>query len=500
MSLQEYDKDLRSVQQARRLLEQCRTAQRQFATASAAQVDAICQAMSEAAFQEAARLGRMAHEETGYGNPDHKTVKNQHAAKAVWESIRGIPTVGVIARDEARKLVSIAEPMGVAAALTPSTNPTSTAIFKALIAVKGRNGIVISPHPSAARCTNEAVRIVADAAERAGAPKGLIACIGEPTLQATQELLRHYAVNVILATGGGPMVRAAHSTGKPAYGVGPGNVPAWVDRSADIAKAAGDLVRSKSFDCSLICATEQTVVADQAIAQDLRRHMEQAGAYWVDEAQAARLAELLFRPDGAMNVRVVGQSARTLAQAIGLTVPETVKVLVAPLAGVGAQHPLSREKLTSVMGFITAPDARAGLETCRSILKFGGDGHTAVIHSQDKGQVEEMAARLPAFRIVVNSMSTLGSVGHTCGFAPSFTLGTGGIGGAISGDNINVTHLINTKRIGWERMPWTLAEGLADQQSGSVSPPGAGSPDVDAIVQGVMERLKAAGVSRSLAN
>src|SRR5690606_31945623 len=251
------------------------------------------------------------------------------AAKAVWESIRTVQTVGVIARDEARKLLTIAEPMGVAAALTPSTNPTSTAIFQALIAVKGRNGIVISPRPSAARCTLEAVRIVAAAAERAGAPKGLIACLEEPTLQATQEILRHYAVTVILATGGGPMVRAAHSTGKPAYGVGPGNVPAWVDRSADIAKAAGDLVRSKSFDCSLICATEQTVVADQAIAQDLRRHMEQAGAYWVDEAQAARLAELLFRPDGAMNVRVVGQSARTLAQAIGLTVPETVKVLVA---------------------------------------------------------------------------------------------------------------------------------------------------------------------------
>ncbi|WP_269497101.1 aldehyde dehydrogenase family protein [Castellaniella sp. S9] len=498
MSQQEYDKDLRSVQQARRLLEQCRTAQRQFASASAAQVDAICQAMSEAAFQEAERLGRMAHEETGYGNPDHKTVKNQHAAKAVWESIRTVQTVGVIARDEARKLLTIAEPMGVAAALTPSTNPTSTAIFKTLIAVKGRNGIVISPHPSAARCTLEAVRIVAAAAERAGAPKGLIACLEEPTLQATQEILRHYAVTVILATGGGPMVRAAHSTGKPAYGVGPGNVPAWVDRSADVPKAARDLVRSKSFDCSLICATEQTVVADQAIAQDLRRHMEQAGAYWVDEAQAARLGELLFRPDGGMNTRSVGQSAQALAQAIGLSVPATVKVLVAPLGGVGAQHPLSREKLTSVLGFITVPDARAGLENCVSILKFGGDGHTAVIHSQDEKQVEEMALRLPAFRIVVNSMSTLGSVGHTCGFAPSFTLGTGGIGGAISGDNITVTHLINTKRVGWELVPWTPADGQGDGRSGSVTPQGGGAQDIDAIVRGVMDRLRAADASRSL--
>ncbi|MGB6009409.1 aldehyde dehydrogenase family protein [Castellaniella sp.] len=493
MSQQEYDKDLRSVQQARRLLEQCRAAQRQFASADAAQVDAICQAMSEAAYQEASRLGRMAHEETGYGNPEHKTVKNQHAAKAVWESIRGIQTVGVVARDEARKLLTIAEPMGVVAALTPSTNPTSTAIFKALIAVKGRNGIVISPHPSAAGCTQEAVRIVAAAAERAGAPRGLVACLEEPTLQATQEILRHYAVNVILATGGGPMVRAAHSTGKPAYGVGPGNVPAWVDRSADVRKAARDLVRSKSFDCSLICATEQTVVADQAIAQDLRRHMEEAGAYWVDEAQAARLGELLFHPDGGMNTRAVGRSARALAEAIGLTVPDTVKVLVAPLGGVGAQYPLSREKLTSVLGFITAPDARQGLETCLSILRFGGDGHTAVIHSQEPGQVEEMALRLPAFRIVVNSMSTLGSVGGTCGFAPSFTLGTGGIGGAISGDNITVTHLVNTKRVGWELAPWTPSGEQEDARSDA-----HGLQDVDAIVRGVLDRLRAAGAPRGL--
>ena len=485
MSQTPYDKDLRSVQQARRLLDQCRIAQRQFASATASQVNDICEAMAEAAYKDSTRLAQMAHEETGYGNAEHKVIKNQHASRAVWNSIKDIPTVGVIARNSEQKMLTIAEPMGVVAALTPCTNPTSTAIFKSLIAVKGRNGIVFSPHPSAARSTLEAVRTVSAAAERAGAPKGLIACLEESAFAGTQEIMRHHTVNVILATGGGPMVRAAHSVGKPAYGVGPGNVPAWVDRTADVRKAARDLVMSKSFDCSLICATEQTVVADEAIAQDLRRHMEEEGALWLSAEQAARLSALLFHPDGSMNTRQVGQSARKLAAAIDLPAPDNLRVLVAPLAGIGADHPLSREKLTTVLGFITAPTPEQGLDLCLSILKFGGDGHTAVIHSQNEQQVEAMAARLPAFRIVVNSMSTLGSVGHTCGFAPSFTLGTGGIGGAISGDNITVTHLINQKRVGWEIAPW-----LPSPSHEGSAKAGTPQPDIDMIVKQVLARLK----------
>lgn len=482
MSQTQYDKDLRSIQEARSLADKCRVAQRQFATATESQVNAICEAMAEAAFKDSARLGQLAHEETGYGNPDHKLIKNQHAARAVWNSIKDIPTVGVIARDAERKMLTLAEPMGVVAALTPSTNPTSTAIFKTLIAVKGRNGIVFSPHPSAARCTAEAVRTMIVAAEKAGAPAGLIACLDEAAFAGTEELMRHHAVNVILATGGGPMVRAAHSVGKPAYGVGPGNVPAWVDRSADVSKAARDLVMSKSFDCSLICATEQTVVADESIAVELRRCMEAEGALWINAEQAARIAAIVFRPDGSMNPRYVGKTAQALAAAINFSIPDDVRVLVAPLSGIGADHVLSREKLTSVLGFITAKNADQGMEYCLSILKFGGDGHTAVIHSQDESQVETMASRLPAFRIVVNSMSTLGSVGRTCGFTPSFTLGTGGIGGAISGDNITVSHLINTKRVGWEIDPWLPREARAN----AAIP----EPDIDMIVKQVLAKLK----------
>lgn len=485
MSQTQYDKDLRSIQQARRLADRCRIAQREFATATAATVDAICEAMAEAAYRDSSRLAQLAHEETGYGNPDDKVVKNQFAARGVWESIRDIPTVGVVARDTDKKMFTIAEPIGVVAALTPSTNPTSTAIYKTLIAVKGRNGIIFSPHPSAARCTSETIRTMVAAAERAGAPAGLIACLDEVAFAGTQEMMRHHAVNVILATGGGPMVRAAHSVGKPAYGVGPGNVPVWVDRSANLRKAARDIVMSKSFDCSLICATEQTVVADEAIAQQLRGYMEAEGAFWVSDDYAARLSDLLFNPDGSINTRFVGKPARALAAAVDLSVPEVTRVLVSPLSGVGPDHPLSREKLTTVLGFISAPNAIQGLEYCVSILKFGGDGHSAVVHSQNAEQVEAMAARLPAFRIVVNSMSTLGSVGRTCGFAPSFTLGTGGIGGAISGDNITVGHLINLKRVGWELSSW-----LPQIDAGGRSKNDAKlEPDVEMIVREVLAKL-----------
>lgn len=477
------DKDLKAIQQARRLAERCREAQREFAKASSATVNAVCEAVSEASFKAARRLADMAHEETGYGNPDHKLLKNEFAARNVWESIRDVPTVGVIERDESKKMLVIAEPMGVVAALTPSTNPTSTAIFKALIALKGRNGIVLSPHPSAAKCTAEAVDIIARAAEGAGAPRGLVSCLDGSSYSGTQELLRHYAVNVILATGGGPMVRAAHSTGKPAYGVGPGNVPAWVDRSADIAKAARDLVNSKSFDCSLICATEQTVVADEPIAAELRSRMEEQGAYWVPEAYHQKLASTLFHPDGGINARSVGQTAAALAGVIGMEIPAGTRVLVTPIGGVGKDHPLSREKLTSVLGFTTARDAQAGLELCVKILRFGGDGHSAVIHSRDATQTEAMAAQLPAFRIIVNSMSTLGSIGSTCRFVPSLTLGTGGMGGAIVGDNITVTHLINRKRVAWE----------VESPPASVGRPGAAAikrePSVDEIVAQVLARL-----------
>src|SRR5271157_4507574 len=295
------DKDLVSIQEARRLAITARDAQRIWGKASQVDVDRVCATMAEAAFRASERLGKLANEETGYGVPAHKKIKNEFGSRGVWESIKAIKTVGVIGHDPTRKIYEIAWPMGVVAALTPSTNPTSTAMAKILFAVKARDAIVIAPHPSAIRCSNETCQIMAKAAEEAGAPHGLVSCMQNITLAGTQELMNHHYVALILATGGSAMVKAAHSVGKPAYGVGPGNVPVYVDRSADLEKAARYIVSSKSFDYSTICSSEQAVVADRPIAKRLAELMQAEGAYFVDEIQANALSKTLFFPDGSIN-------------------------------------------------------------------------------------------------------------------------------------------------------------------------------------------------------
>ncbi len=443
----EFDHDLLSIQEARRLAEAARDAQRQFAHASQAEVDRVCTAMAEAAFAAAERLGRLASEETGYGVPEHKTLKNVLSSKVLWDAIRDIPTVGVIRHDEQRKIYEIAWPMGVVAALTPSTNPTSTTMFKTLIAIKARNAIVVAPHPAAVKCCVETARVMAEAGERAGMPKGLVSCMSHVSLPGTQELMRHRYTALILATGGSDMVRAAHSVGKPAYGVGPGNVPVYVDRSADLRRAARYIVASKAFDHSVICATEQSVVADRPIAAQLAELMQAEGAYFVDQAQAQALAALLFSSGHLINPKAVGKSPQQLAQMCGITVPASARILVARLAGVGREEPLSGEKLTTVLGWYECDGWEAGCERCIELINFGGRGHSLVIHAQDDNVIMKFGLEKPVFRIVVNTMGTLGTTGLTTGVMPSMTLGSGGVGGAITGDNITVYHMYNTKRL-----------------------------------------------------
>ncbi|MFZ7127205.1 MAG: aldehyde dehydrogenase family protein [Desulfobacterales bacterium] len=450
---QGFDKDLISIQEARRLAESCFAAQQKFLEFSQEQVDRVCKAMAEAADQAAERLGRMAAEETTYGIPQHKTLKNQLASRGVWDSIKDIRTVGVIREDKAKGIVEVGWPMGVVAALSPSTNPTSTLIHNTLIAVKARNGIVNAPHPSAWRCCGEAARLMAEAGERAGMPAGLVGCMSTISLPGTQELMRHEKTAVILATGGSDMVRAAHSMGKPAYGVGPGNVPCYVDRSADVPSAASLIVSSKAFDSSVICATEQAVVADRPIAAALRIEMERLGAFFVDPDQASALARVLFSPTGAINPRSVGKTPQTLARMAGIGVPESARILAAPLDRVGADEPLSREKLTTVLGWYEADGWQAGCDRCMELIHFGGRGHSLVIHAEDDRVIMEFALKKPVFRLLANTMGTLGSVGMTTGLMPAMTLGPGGIGGAISGDNITTTHLLNIKRLAYPVTP-----------------------------------------------
>jgi len=487
----QYDLDLQSIQEARRLAVAAREAQRAFFGFTQEQVDRICAAMADAAYREAERLARMAVEETDYGNVPHKIVKNQFASRDVWESIRNVKTVGVIRRDEQRKVVEIGWPVGVIAALTPSTNPTSTAMFKVLIAVKARNAIVLAPHPAAVKCSMETTRIMAEAGEAQGMPKGLVSCMTKISLPGTQELMRHYAVSLILATGGAAMVKAAHSVGKPAYGVGPGNVPCYVDRSADIVKAARDIVNSKSFDHSVLCSTEQAVVADKPIAARLASEMEKNGAYFVDKAQADALGKVLFFPDGTINPKSVGKNPQRLAEMAGIQVPSQARILVARLDGVGAAYPLSREKLTTVMGWYEEEGWRAGCERCIEILKFGGDGHTLVIHAQDEQVILAFGLEKPAFRIVVNTLATLGSVGATTGLMPSMTLATGGIGGSVSSDNITVHHVLNVKRLAYELKSAPAAVASPPVATPALAP--AGKPlsdqEIEAIVRRVMNQI-----------
>ena len=482
------DKDLLSIQEARQLTLRAYEAQQIWAKASQAQVDRVCAAMSDAAFLAAERLGRMAAEETGYGVPEHKKLKNEFASKHVWESIRDIKTVGIVKYDADRKVYEIAWPMGVVAALIPSTNPTSTVINKILISVKARDAIVVAPHPSAVKCCLETARLMAAAAESAGAPKGLVNCLSQVTLPGTQELMAHQRTAVILATGGSDMVRVAHSMGKPAYGVGPGNVPVYVDRSADIEKAARYIVASKAFDHSVICATEQAVVADRPIADRLAQLMVNEGAYFIDEAQADALRRTLFQPNGAIIPGSVGKSPQYLAALSGIRVPDRARILVARLNKVGPEEPLSREKLTTVLGWYEADGWEAGCERCIELIRFGGRGHSLVIHATDEKVIMAFGLEKPVFRIAVNTMATLGAIGLTTKIMPSLTLGSGGIGGAVTGDNITVYHLFNVKRLAFE----AVAPPEQALRSGMVPAGPIKGPDpqqVAAVVEAVVKEI-----------
>ncbi|MFN2302778.1 MAG: aldehyde dehydrogenase family protein [Anaerolineales bacterium] len=451
--MSEYDKDLQSIQEARQLSTRAFSAWKEWSSASQEQVDKVCAAMATVAIDASERLGIMAYEETGYGVPEHKRLKNEFASRNVWESIKDLKTVGIIGHNVEKKIYEIAWPVGVIAGLTPSTNPTSTVMFKILIAVKARNAIVIAPHPAAAKCCYETTRIMAQAAEQNGAPAGLISCMEHINLKGTQELMHHKYVALILATGGTPMVRAAYSTGKPAIGVGPGNVPVYVDRSADIEKAARYIVASKAFDHSTICATEQSVVADTPIAQSLKVLMEQEGAFFANPQQTEILRKLLFHPDGTMNTNVVGKSAEYVAGMAGISIPRGTRIIVTPLKITGKNEPLSREKLTTVLGWYEEEGWEAGCERCIELIQFGGRGHSLIIHATDEKVIMAFGLEKPVFRIAVNTMGTLGAIGLTTGVMPSMTLGAGGVGGSITGDNVTAHHLMNIKRLAYELCP-----------------------------------------------
>ena len=462
------DNDLASVSEARALARAARQAQTQLAELSQEQIDAIVTAMAQAVTPHAETLARLAVEETGYGVVADKVQKNLFASCQVYEFIRPIRTVGVVNRIEDKKIVEIAEPFGVVAAIVPSTNPTSTAIYKVLIALKARCAIVISPHPSAVRCITRTVEIMAEAAARAGAPSGSIGWMKTVTLEGTQELMKHRDVAVILATGGMGLVRAAYSAGKPAYGVGPGNAPCYVERSADLKKAASDIMIGKTFDNGVLCSSPNSVVVDEAIAEELRRECQALGAYFLNQVEMDALAAGLVTPQRLPNPALVGKPAPFIAEQVGLKVPGGTRVLIAPLTGVGRDYPLSIEKLAPILSWYVVKDWHEGCERCIQILRYGGMGHTMSIHSKNEEVILQFGLKKPAFRICVNTPTTHGSIGLTTGLDPAMTLGCGGWGGNITSDNISPRHLLNIKRLAYEIRP---AVSPAAVSAGSLATP-----------------------------
>jgi acetaldehyde dehydrogenase (acetylating) len=451
------DRDLTSIAEARHLVRRAKAVQPALAEFSQEQIDRLIDAMAMAVAPQAEALARLAVEETGYGVVADKVRKNQFASDRVYQFIRPMKTVGVIRRLEDRKVIEIAEPFGVVAAIIPSTNPTSTAIYKILIALKARCAIVLSPHPSAVRCISRVAEIMEAAARAAGMPDGAIGWMQTVTLEGTQELMKAREVAVILATGGMGLVRAAYSAGKPAYGVGPGNAPAYIERSADITKAVRDIITGKTFDNGLLCSSENSVVVDEPIAAAVKAEFVKQGAYFLSPAEADAVAKVLISPQRLPNPALVGRAATIIAAQAGIKVPDTTRVLIAELAGVGRDYPLSIEKLCPVLSFYVVKDWREGCERCKQILRYGGMGHTMSIHSKDDDIILQFGLHKPAFRIVVNTPTTLGSIGLTTGLDPAMTLGCGGYGGNITSDNISPMHLLNVKRLAYETQPATAS-------------------------------------------
>lgn len=491
--MQLYDKDLLSVQEVRDLVEKAKKAQQEFARKSQEEVDAIVKSIAEAGVRNAKRLAKMAHEETGFGIEADKVIKNVFGSRGVYEAIKDMKTIGVLEADEEKKTKRIAIPVGIVAGLIPSTNPTSTAFYKSEIALKGGNAIIFSPHPNAKNCIVEAVKVIRTAIAEAGGNEDLVSVITIPTIQATDMLMKHPDVAMILATGGSAMVRAAYSSGTPAIGVGPGNGPAYIEKTADVALAVKRIMDSKTFDNGTICASEQSVMCDCDMESVVRVEMEKQGAYFLNEEQIAKLGKFILRANGTMNPQIVGKSAQVIADLAEIEIPEGTRVLVAKETGIGFGHPYSNEKLAPILGFYTAENYVEICELAQKILHYEGAGHTFSMHTKDPKIVDYFAARIPASRIMVNTPSALGGIGASTGMFPALTLGCGAIGGSATSENVGPQHLINVR---------VVAEGLLEMEeirknadallaAPCCTGPKAADIDVDMLVNEIVKRLQA---------
>ena len=491
--MQLYDKDLLSVQEVRDLVEKAKAAQQELAQKSQAEVDAIVASIAKAGVRNAERLAQMANEDTGFGKVSDKVIKNIFGSQMVYEHIKDMKTIGILDRDEANKIYTIAAPVGVIAGLIPSTNPTSTAFYKSEISIKAGNAIVISPHPSALRSISEAIKVIRQAIAEAGGNENLVSCISLPTMQATDNLMKHPDVALILATGGSAMVRAAYSSGTPAIGVGPGNGPAYIEKTADLPLAVKRIMDSKTFDYGTICASEQSVVCDDDMAEAVQKEMEKQGAYFLSDEERLKLGKYILRANGTMNPAIVGKSPQVIGELAGINVPASAKVIVAKEDGIGKGHPYSNEKLAPILAFYTAPDYKAIAKLCDEILRYEGAGHTFSMHTKDDKMVEYFAERMPASRIIINSPSALGGIGASTALMPALTLGCGAIGGSATSENVGPMNLLNLKHVAYGLREMEEIRGAAANEQNCCGAEKKVSADkVDEIVAEIIARIQSA--------
>ena len=497
----DFDRDLVSVQEVRNLIQQSKAAQEEYSTWDQKRVDSLIKVITEECEKNSERLAKMAVEETGFGIWQDKVLKNALGSTMTYEYIKDMKTVGIISEDKEKGIIEIGVPMGIVAALIPSTNPTSTVMYKSLICLKAGNSIIISPHPNAFNSIVETVKVINTALDRCNAPKGLVQVITTPTSQGRDTLLKDRRIGIILATGGEAMVRAAYSSGNPALGVGPGNGPSFIERSADIKTAIHHIFDSKTFDNGTICASEQSIVTEKCIAEQVIAEAERQGGYFLSDQQSEKVGKFILRENGTMNPNIVGRSAKYIAEMAGITIPEGTRVLISRQTTVGKNNPYSREKLCPILAFYVEDDWEKACQRCVAILNNEGVGHTMTLHTQNDEVVREFALKKPVSRLLVNTAGSLGGTGATTSLPPALTLGCGAVGGSATSDNVTPMNLINIRRVAYGKLE------LSDLRKGNPAPDNsytadsyqqrqyssAGSSitseDIEAITRAVIARL-----------
>ncbi|TDX38430.1 acetaldehyde dehydrogenase [Halanaerobium congolense] len=483
------DRDLKSIQMARNLVQKAKKAQKKLAEYSQAEIDNLVAELAKAAAAEAKPLAELAVEETGMGIVEDKIEKNLLASTKLWDYIKDMKTVGVVRDDKENKITEIASPMGVIAALVPSTNPTSTTIYKSLISLKAANSIVFSPHPSAQKCIQKSVEVLNKKLVELGAPEGLINCIDIVSLEGTRELMSHEDVSLILATGGSAMVKAAYSSGTPALGVGPGNVPVFIERSADLEKAVQRIMQSKTFDNGTICASEQSVVVESCIKDEVVELFKKENAYFLDADESKKVEKTIQLTHGGLNPAIVGKSAKKIAELAGIKVPHNCRVLISETDGVGQDHPFSREKLAPLLGFYTVEDWEEACDLSMEILNYGGLGHSLGIHSKNEEVIRAFSLKKPTSRMLVNTPTALGATGKTTNLAPSFTLGCGSKGGNATSDNITPLNLFDRRRIAYGVRDVETSTPQTQTATSNSTLKDSGEEELDIIIDKILEKL-----------